>query len=90
MKIISESDFSLLGEAEHGILAEKCFSWLSSGTSAIAIKAYAMEIIYRLTLLYPELSPELVSVLSREMEHGSAGVKARGRIIIDRMRKNLE
>lgn len=88
LKIIIQSDFNNMGEKEQGIVASRCFDWLNSAKSAIAIKAYSMEALYNLTLIYPELIDELTSSLTRVMDGGSAGVKARGRLIIEKMSKN--
>jgi len=74
-------------DREQGILADCCFNWLNEGESAIAIKAYSMEILYQLSEIYPELSIELVASIKRNMEGGSAGVKARGQMILNRLKK---
>ena len=55
LRIISLSDFEKIKEWQHGLLTDLCFSILNSGFSAIAVKAYSMEILYKLTLIYPEL-----------------------------------
>lgn len=75
-----------LSDREQGILADCCFTWLNDAKSAIAIKAYTMEIIYQLSEIYPELTIELVASIRRNMESGSAGVKARGRIILSKLK----
>ena len=59
LRIISLTDLSLISERRHGLLADFCFRSLNSGFSAIAVKAYSMEILYRLSLIYPELATEL-------------------------------
>jgi hypothetical protein len=45
-----------------------------------------MEILYQLSQIYPELSIELVASIRNNMESGSAGVKARGRMILKRLK----
>ena len=52
---ISLSDLAQIKSKASWNLADFCFSQLNSGFSAIAIKAYSMEILYRLSLIYPEL-----------------------------------
>src|SRR5690606_17297062 len=64
LRIISLSDLSQLSLKHHGILADHCFRALNSGFSAIAIKAYSMEVIYRLAIIYPELANELSASVS--------------------------
>jgi len=88
LKIVSESDISLFDDRSHGIIASCCFDLLNSASSAVSIKVYSMEALYRLGLIYPELTEELGSSLLRVMENGSAGVKSRGKFIIERLRKD--
>ena len=85
LRIISISDITQLSLKHHGILADHCFKALNSGFSAVAIKAYSMEIIYRLALIYPELSNELAASINMLRGESSAGIIARGRIILGRL-----
>ncbi|MBG0858783.1 MAG: (deoxy)nucleoside triphosphate pyrophosphohydrolase [Bacteroidales bacterium] len=85
LRIISMSDMNKLTEAHHGLLADHCFSALRSGSTAIAIKAYSMEILYRLALIYPELANELAVTINILRGEGSAGIIARGTIILKKL-----
>jgi 8-oxo-dGTP diphosphatase len=85
LRIISLSDMERISEKNHGILADHCFSLLRSGFSAIAIKAYSMEILYRLVLKYPELRNELAATISMLQPEGSAGIVSRGRQILKKL-----
>ena len=85
LRIISLSDMERISEKNHGILADHCFGLLRSGFSAIAIKAYSMEILYRLVLKYPELRNELSATISMLQPEGSAGIVSRGRQILKKL-----
>jgi 8-oxo-dGTP diphosphatase len=85
LRIISLTDITELTGRHHGILADHCFAMLSSGFSAIAIKAYSMEILYKLSLIYPELRNELSTSINILMEDASAGIIARGRMILKKI-----
>jgi 8-oxo-dGTP diphosphatase len=85
LRIISLSDLEKIKSRQHGILADFCFTAMNSGFSAIAIKAYSMEILYKLALIYPELANELSASLRILMEDGSAGITARGHTIIKKL-----
>jgi 8-oxo-dGTP diphosphatase len=85
LRIISLSDMERISVRNHGILADHCFSLLKSGFSAIAIKAYSMEILYRLSLKYPELRNELAATISMLQPEGSAGIVSRGRQILKKL-----
>jgi hypothetical protein len=87
LRILTLSDVGMLSSKQQGILADYCFTALRSGFSAIAIKAYSMEIIYKLALIYPELSHELAASINMLQGEGSAGIKARGRMILNRLSK---
>jgi 8-oxo-dGTP diphosphatase len=85
LRILSLSNLEDLTGRHHGLLADYGFAALNSGLSAIAIKAYTMEILYKLSLIYPELANELVSSIRIVMEDGSAGIVAKGQIILKRI-----
>jgi len=57
----------------------------SVATSAIAIKAYSMEVLYKLALIYQELINELSASINMLQGEGSAGIIARGRIILKKL-----
>jgi 8-oxo-dGTP diphosphatase len=85
LRIVSLSDISNLSSRLHGILADHCFSMLRSGFSAIAIKAYSMDILYNLSVIYPELGNELSSLIRILMEDASAGIIAKGKSILKKI-----
>jgi 8-oxo-dGTP diphosphatase len=85
LRMISLSDIKDLSKKHHGILADHCFSMLRSGVSAIAIKAYSMDVLYNLTVIYPELGNELSSTVRILMEDASAGIIARGTSILKKI-----
>jgi 8-oxo-dGTP diphosphatase len=82
LRILSVSDMTKINNRQHGLLADFCFSKLNSGLSAIAIKAYAMEILYKLSIIYNELATELSASITVLLEDGSAGITSRGRTIL--------
>jgi 8-oxo-dGTP diphosphatase len=85
LRIISLSDIEKIDRRKHGIVADYCFNVLKSGYSAVAVKAYSMEILYRLSLIYPELANELSTTIRILMEDGSAGITSRGRMILKKL-----
>jgi 8-oxo-dGTP diphosphatase len=85
LRIISLSDIGKLEKRYHGKLTDHCFNALRSGFSAIAIKAYSMEILYKLTVIYPELANELAATLSLLQHEASGGILSRSRIILNKL-----
>jgi 8-oxo-dGTP diphosphatase len=85
LRIITLIDMQRVSSRHHGLLAEHCFTQLRSGFSAIAIKAYSMEIIYKLALIYPDLAHELAATINILQGEGSAGIVARGTMILKKL-----
>jgi 8-oxo-dGTP diphosphatase len=85
LRIISLSDVMLLNRVSQGKMADHCFKALASAQSAIAIKAYAMEILYKFALVYPELGNELSASIRSLMDEGSAGIVSRGKQILKKI-----
>lgn len=85
LKIITRVEIGNLSTRHQGLLADHCFSALKSGSTAIAIKAYSMDILFSLALIYPELVHELTETINMLQGEASAGILARGRIILKRL-----
>ena len=85
LRILSLNEMKTLSPEHHGILADYCFTSLNSPASAIALKAYSMEILYKLSVIYPELGNELATSIRILMEDGSAGIVARGNMILKKI-----
>ncbi len=75
---------------EHsGPLFDLCYGYLESPGSAIAIRAYAMTILYHISNMEPELKPELISLFEAQKELESAGVHARAKILLQKLHKEI-
>lgn len=86
LRVISLSNVSGVNSKYQGLLADHCFNRLRSRPAPIAVKAYAMEILFKLTNIYPELANELVaSILILKETEKTAGILARGRIIMKKL-----
>ncbi|MBN1159434.1 MAG: hypothetical protein JXA61_08635, partial [Bacteroidales bacterium] len=68
-------------ENEKSILVNLCFDFLVSQTAPVAIKAYSMDILYRLAVEIPEIGIELYSIVEDQMPYSSAGFKSKGKQI---------
>jgi len=65
-----------------GLLADLCFNFLEDTDETIAVRAFSMSILYRICLVEPELSLELIPILEYHMPHSSPGFKNQARKII--------
>ena len=79
MKILS---YSSLPKQELGRLLQTAFEWLSSEHSAIAVRVHCMEVLYRISLIEPDITPELKSILEELNSRGGAALKSRSRKIL--------
>lgn len=62
-----------------GLLVNTCFDWLNDPQEKIALKVYAMEILYRISQFYPEMKPELIASIEHQLPEASTAIKSRGR-----------
>jgi len=85
LKILSLTGTSLLNETDRGIVAEISFSQLRAKESAIAVKVYAMDVLYEISHDYPEMTHELAAVLSMMPDNGSAGIKSKCRSMLKKL-----
>lgn len=60
--------FIALPEEYHGEIARVCFDFLRDPGQPVAVKAFSMTVLHRLTETYPELGPELAFVLQERLE----------------------
>ena len=69
-------------ECEDGELIDKCLNWVIHPKIPIAVKANAMQLLFELCKIYPELIPEFRIVVEEGLPTGSAGYKSRARMIL--------
>lgn len=65
---------------EHcSFLLDYCIQCFTSTGEPIAVRVFAMQVLYNISEIEPELKPELLSTIQHEIElHTSAGIKSRG------------
>ncbi len=85
MRILSQEDMNNFSDEEHGFLTDYCLGCLNNRSTPVAIKAYAMEILYRLTVIYPGLGNEAAASIRANMEAGQPGVVSKGRDVLRRI-----
>lgn len=74
-------------EEQQGLATDLCLDWLVQESIPVAIKAYSMEIMHKICILYPELKEEFIAILQDHMHNNSAGFKARAWHIIKALEK---
>jgi hypothetical protein len=78
----------VIPEALHGEVMNACFGFLSDPKENIAVRCFSMTVLGHLSGLYPEIKPELVTILEDQLEHGaSAGFRSRATKTLKLLRK---
>jgi 8-oxo-dGTP diphosphatase len=85
LKILTLTGTSSLDDSVRGRVADHCFSLLRSHESAIAVKAYSMDVLYEISVEYPDLTHELAAVLSMMPDDGAAGIKSKCRALLRKL-----
>lgn len=76
-------------EKHRGYLFEFCYGLVESPGTAIAVRAYAMTILYNISNKEPGLKPELIILFESQMENAPAGIYARSKILIQKLYKEI-
>lgn len=70
-----------------GSLSNICFAYLSDVKEAIAVRAFSMTVLLNIAKKEPGLKSEIKLVIENMMPHGSAGIRARGKMILKGLEK---
>ncbi|MFW6289578.1 MAG: hypothetical protein ACOC0R_01315 [Mariniphaga sp.] len=74
----------------HAFLLDYCTACFTSAGEPIAVRVYALQILYNISETEPELKPELLSIIHHETElHPSAGIKSRGRKLAKKLQVEI-
>lgn len=69
-----------------GKLMDTCFQFISSPEEAIAVKAFSLTILDNLSSAYPEILPEIKSIIEARWEYETPAFKTRARKILQKFR----
>ena len=88
IKTISERSFDFDDETM-GTLVNICFEWVNDSQEEIAIKAYAMDVLYSVSQFHPDLKPELIATFEHLKPEASAGIKVRCEKFLKKLYKEV-
>lgn len=87
LKLIS---LNPIPEKFQGFLFDYCFEAFTSSKVHTAVRVNAMQILYNLSEIQPQLKPEILAIIDHEMEfHSTAGIVSRGRKLKVTLRKQI-
>ncbi len=81
--------FCEIPEKHRGNVFKRGYEILENPSEEIAVRAFAMTVLYNITEFYPELKPELASTIQFVLEEPncSPGIRSRGNAVLKRMKK---
>lgn len=82
LRVLSVGEFS---EEFHAKLIDLCFEIMISFNEKVAAKVHAMQVLFNLSQVYPDLKKELKLVIMEEIDKNSVGFKGRGLKLIKKM-----
>jgi hypothetical protein len=77
-------------EEHAGLMIKTCFDWLISSSEPVAIKMYAMDVLYSISNKEPEIKQELADSIEWRMQEESAGFKSHGQKILRKLYRELK
>lgn len=73
---------------QESFLLDKCFEYIKNPTEAIAVRAFAMTVVFNISKPYPELLDELLMILNDLSVHENGpGIRSRLKNIIKEIHK---
>ena len=73
-------------EKYHGEIMDACFSYIVSPNEPVAVKAFSLTVLERLSHLYPEIKSELKVVIEERWDYETAAFHSRARKILKKMK----
>lgn len=66
-------------EQYHGTIMNLCFNYIESVDEPVANQAFALGILQKLSLLYPEIIPEIFTIIENKLPNASPAFKSRAK-----------
>lgn len=70
-----------------GILFDRCMEWYISDVYAPAVRANALQVLYRISCAEPLLTGEVIAQIEMMNDYGSPALKARSRMVLKKLKK---
>ena len=70
----------------HGKLMDNCFRFISDPEEAIAVKAFSLTILGKLSNTYPEILPEIKSIIEARWEFETLAFRSRAKKILSKLK----
>lgn len=88
LKLIS---MHVVDESYFGFLFDYCIQTFTSAKEAIAVRVHAMQILYNISEIEPDLKSEVLEIIEHELEyHSTAGIRSRGGKLIKKLNAQIQ
>jgi hypothetical protein len=75
-------------EKFHGEVMDVCFRYISSPTEAVAVKAFSLVVLHKLSKEYPEILNEMKIIIEERIDFETAAFKTHARRILKELSSN--
>lgn len=72
-------------EKYHGDVMNICFDYVQSPDEAIAVKAFSLTVLYKLSQKYPDIKQELKTIIEDRWDYETAAFHSRARKILKKL-----
>ena len=72
-------------ERFHGKVMNLCFDYIISPSEKVAVKAFSLTILEKLAMRYPEIKPELKTIIEDRWDFETAAFKSRAKKILKKL-----
>lgn len=80
---------TVIPEEVEGELISLCFDWIVELKEAVAIKVFAMDLLYRYSKKEPALKNELIASIELRMQEETPGFQTHGRQLLKKLYKEV-
>ena len=85
VRLLQEID---IPQKYHGAIMDICFRYVESVNEAVAVKAFSLTILGKLSKQYPKIIPEIKLLIEDQLPHQTAAFKSRAKILLKQFSKD--
>ncbi|MFT3901681.1 MAG: hypothetical protein QM727_00785 [Niabella sp.] len=74
-------------EKHHGVVLDCCIRYISDPRETIATQSYALGILQKLSILYPEIRPEIKMIIENRMPDASPAFRSRAKAFLKSLKE---
>ena len=87
MRLLQDVD---IPEKYHGEIMDICFRYIASPDEPVAVKAFSLTVLQRLSRLYPEIKNELQTIIEERWDYEKPAFHSRAKKVLKEMGKPVK